>query len=249
MVTILNNRGLTLSGWRILMVDPKFVTNYNRSDRDLEEFAIFSVCVAGKNAHNTARAVDKMLSIMKECYQELDIDPMDCIYQYVFDTGLKGLQGLMKECGIGCYTRCASTCYELAQKSVDNYNFLRRCKVEDLENIKGIGAKTARFFILHSRPAQRIAALDTHILQYLRDLGIDAPNSTPPKGSKKYKQLEETFLKICDETNTGYADMDLLIWNAYSLDGLKNPGRVSRKRRTNATDTAKDSTESKRGLD
>lgn len=229
------------------VVDPKFATDYNRSDRDLEEFAIFSVCVAGKNAHNTARAVDKMLNKLSESYGE--DKPLDNILQLVFDTGLKGLQFLMKEVGIGCHTGKgtmpgrAEVCHTLAVKMIDRPDFLRTCTPEELEQIKGIGSKTSRFFILHTRRDQRIAALDTHILQYLRDKGIAAPKSAPPKGSKKYKDLEEKFLSICDELGKGYAQMDLEIWNTYSLDGLKNPGRVSRKRRANATPITETSTQ------
>lgn len=220
------------------MVDPKYATNYNRSPRDLEEFAIFSVCVAGKNAHNTAVAVDWMLRKLESYYKERDT-PLSNIYQFVFDVGLKGFQSLMKDAGIGCHTGFgkvpgrAEVCYNLALKMLENPDFLHVCTPENLEEIKGIGAKTARFFILHSRPNVRMAALDVHILKWLNDKGFPAPKSTPPKGSKQYKLLEELFLTLCDDEEIGYAEKDLEIWNKYSLDGLENRGKVLVKRSDN----------------
>jgi hypothetical protein len=46
------------------MVDPQFVTKFDRTQRELEEFAMFSVCVAGKNASHIAKAVDRLCQKM-----------------------------------------------------------------------------------------------------------------------------------------------------------------------------------------
>ena len=236
------------------MVDPKRVTDYNRSLRDLEEFAIFSICVAGKNAHNTSVSVDWMLTKLESYYS--DKSPLDNIYQFVFDVGLKGLQALMKEAGIGCHTGTAKmpgraeVCYELAKMVIECNLDLRTCSPAQLETIKGIGAKTSRFFIVHSRPNVRMAALDVHILKWLNDNNVKAPRTTPPKGSKLYARLEETFLQMCEAAGKGYAEMDLEIWNKYSLDGLENRGKVLVNRSNN--EQAKHeaaSTQSESGID
>jgi thermostable 8-oxoguanine DNA glycosylase len=68
---------------------------------------------------------------------------------------------------------------------------------------------------LHTRKDARVAALDTHILKYMRDCGYEVPKSTP--GSKKqYKKIEEQFLQLADESGQTVADFDLSIWKKYS---------------------------------
>lgn len=115
----------------------------------------------------------------------------------------------MKSAGIGCYSQKAITFMQLAESNLN----LKSCGVEDLEKIKGIGPKTARCFLIHSRPNQRLAGLDTHILKYLREKGIDAPLSTPP--AKKYKKLEQEFIKLADNAGKSVAEFDLEIWLTY----------------------------------
>jgi thermostable 8-oxoguanine DNA glycosylase len=68
---------------------------------------------------------------------------------------------------------------------------------------------------MHTRPGQRYACLDTHILKFLRHRGIMTPKSTPGKKSKKYIELEREFLKVCDLWNIQPYDLDLQIWNHY----------------------------------
>ena len=92
---------------------------------------------------------------------------------------------------------------------------LKNVSVEELESIKGIGSKTARFFVLHSRPKVRHAVLDTHILKWMGSLGVNVPKATPPK--KKYKELEEKFLALADERKMSVADLDLHIWKTYAM--------------------------------
>jgi thermostable 8-oxoguanine DNA glycosylase len=96
---------------------------------------------------------------------------------------------------------------------------LKNVTVDDLESIKGIGSKTARFFVLHSRPKVRHAVLDTHILKWMGALGINVPKATPPK--KKYKELEEKFLALADERKMSVADLDLHIWKTYAMPDYK----------------------------
>lgn len=94
-----------------------------------------------------------------------------------------------------------------------DYKFLRHASACDLEEIHGVGPKTARYFILHTRPKARVAALDTHILRYLRDrTDMEVPSSTPT--GKRYTELEEAFLLMADFEGVDPAAMDLAIWQA-----------------------------------
>lgn len=171
---------------------------------------LFAIAVAGHSAHNTAKAVDRLVNLLR--YQYPWYPPLSAIYNMEWPA----LPQTLKAAKIGCYSIKSTTYKTLANYVVNKKDFLRSCTVEDLETIRGIGPKTSRFFLLHSRPAQRLAVLDTHILKWLRSQGVLTPATTPPKGSKLYKTLEEKFLELCDSKGWAYAEADLKIWNYYS---------------------------------
>jgi hypothetical protein len=207
------------------VVDPKFATKYDRTDDELEEFFIFSVCVAGKDAAATARGVDKLLYNLSHIYARDEVfvlSPFQLIrnltYIYGTEFGVNEhiLAAELKKAGIGNYNILSRRLTKLAHTSIN----LRTCTPDELEVHEGIGSKTSRFFILHSRPNARVAALDTHILKWLNDQGVTAPKSTPSKGSAKYKSLELTFLQLADKLGKSPATLDLEIWNDYSRNGL-----------------------------
>lgn len=203
------------------MIDPTRITKYDRTQAELEEFALFSVLVAGKTAKVVARGLDSILTYLDIGYHTGS--PMLDLTNHANAHGIEVIKEMLSISGIGCYERKSATCLELANRTIYKKDFLQTCTVSELEGIYGIGAKTARFFILHSRPGQRVAALDTHILHYLRDCGIAAPKSTPAKGSKKYVYLESKFLDLCDSAGKDYAQMDLEIWTRYSSKGRAAP--------------------------
>jgi thermostable 8-oxoguanine DNA glycosylase len=93
--------------------------------------------------------------------------------------------------------------------------------LDDLLAIHGVGNKTARFFLLHTRGGD-YAVLDTHILAWLRENGVeDAPKNTPTN-TQKYKELEKKF-RYLSRVKFPYlsdAQIDLLIWSDQS-------GRIS----------------------
>jgi thermostable 8-oxoguanine DNA glycosylase len=78
--------------------------------------------------------------------------------------------------------------------------------------IHGIGPKTSRFFILWTRPHERYAALDVHILRWLRGLGHNAPRSTP--NGRKYGELEKIFLSEADKRGLSPGELDAQVWEA-----------------------------------
>ena len=122
---------------------------------------------------------------------------------------LKLLSAWLQMTKLGQYTRIYNALLGLIKLD------LKACTVEDLESVHGIGPKTARFIIMHSRPNQRLATLDTHILRWMRDQGIEAPKATP-QSQKLYKELEDKFLTLCDESAILPSQLDLKIWKQYS---------------------------------
>jgi hypothetical protein len=199
------------NGKKESMINPEKISNFNLTEPELEENILFWVCAAGKNGVTSANCLNRLLTQLAEGYSDYIPTPFKLIRSVIY---CDKLAIKMKECGIGCYTNKSNTFWSLAHSGLD----LRKCSVDELMKIKGIGAKTARGFILHTRPNQRYAVIDTHILKFLRSQGIITPKSTPGKYSKKYKELEKEFLDICDRINISPATLDLHIWNYYSLN-------------------------------
>jgi len=198
------------------MIDPERITNYNLNEKELQKHILFWVCAAGKNGRTAARCLEVFLSMIT--YNNMSS------FEAIIDRCLYGdmkidnktIPDLMKLAGIGCYNQKSRTFKELAWSNIN----LKTCTASDLEKIYGIGMKTSRCFILHSRKNTRYAGLDTHILKFLRKMGHDVPKSTPT--GRKYLELEAAFLNYADMVYKTPAEFDLDIWNQYSVKTLTN---------------------------
>jgi hypothetical protein len=204
----------------------------------LEEFALFCIAVAGKNARRTARSMDAVLKLFG--YNEdpeitAKYTPFQLIQRMTWlnigeqlgfnkyypeelirtSLGLKPdqrlrMSDLLKFKGIGCHHLKGNTMVALATLGLD----LNTCTVDQLDDVIGIGPKTARYFILHTRKDVRLACLDTHILKWMGSLGLRTPNSTP--SGNRYIELEKAYLGICKLTGYRPVDLDIAIWLKYS---------------------------------
>jgi len=196
------------------MIDPSNITNYNLDDNGLEEVILWWILAAGKNGVTAAKCLESFLSSWPLCsisrWGDVDIkdeSPFEKVRRVDAKTSLALA---MKKCGIGCYNNKAKSWRHLVNSGIN----LRTCSLEDLESVPGIGPKTARCFLIHSRRNQKYAGLDTHLLKFLRMIGYDAPKSTPSK--KKYVHLEKEFLNLVRASGKTVAQFDLIIWNYYS---------------------------------
>ena len=187
-------------------INPKKITDFNRTKADLELFAVFAVCVAGKNAQQTADKVNDNFRDVATPTKQLT--PFEAIKNLV---NIKVFVAYLKMAKMGQYRRIYRALRDLVESGID----LKTCTVEELEAIHGIGPKTSRFIIMHSRPNQRLAMLDTHILRWMRDQGIETPKATP-QSKKLYKELEQKFLTLCDKCAILPSQLDLKIWKQYS---------------------------------
>lgn len=179
------------------MIDPLNITKYDCTIEQLEEVLLFWVLAAGKNAISASKSLSKFLE---------NNSPFD----YIKTISLEELPIKMKQCGIGCFNNKAITFNQLAFSNID----LMNCSVEELEKIKGIGMKTSRCFVIHSRKNANYAGLDTHILKYLRSLGHDVPLSTP--SGNKYVEIEKIFLSLVEKSGKTLSEFDLSIWKEFS---------------------------------
>ncbi|NJO62828.1 MAG: hypothetical protein HC836_32775 [Richelia sp. RM2_1_2] len=149
----------------------------------------------------TARALATLL-------QPTSLSPFNYI-RFLLQNG--GLEGELRRARIGQYARLVRLLTEVMNRNI----CLRTCSVEDLESLPGIGPKTARFFILHTRLDQTYAVLDVHIMRWLNEEGYEAP--VRPRNNEEYAFWETIFLNHADNytklfTNVKIAELDLLIW-------------------------------------
>lgn len=201
------------------MIDSVNITKFDNTKEQLEEVLLFWVFAAGKNAKTACRCLDSLLINIHNKFNISLYRPFECLGKFKKSE----LVDLLKSHGIGCYNNKSKTIYELVDSNLD----LQKCTAEDLEKIYGIGMKTSRCFIIHSRKDAIYAGLDVHILHFLKDLGYNVPNQTPIR--KQYLEIEKIFLDIVRKSDMSVAEYDLMIWNKYSGKNRNDTKRNSSK--------------------
>jgi len=163
-----------------------------------EYWLIYSIIVAGKSAEF---ANSKM--------RQLAPEGTDIFKMLRRCNNKHWMMMLVQKYKLGNYKKLTRAFMEVCQLNA------KTCTLEDLEKIHGIGPKTSRFFIMLRNPETRVAALDTHILKWLREKGYNAPKSTPQSGAK-YKELEAAFIREADRIGVTPRALDIYIWEMYS---------------------------------
>jgi thermostable 8-oxoguanine DNA glycosylase len=190
------------------MIDPYNITNFNRTEAELQELLMFCILVAGKTAYIQAGKLEQFLNSIRERLMLSDqVKPFEII-KSANDHGIL-LQEIQKA-KLGQYNKITKAFDYLINNKID----LFKCGPMDLEKVPGIGMKTSRFFILHSRNIKTLAVLDVHILKFLGTLGYKVPKTTP--NQKQYYYLEQKFLEYCRANDLHPATADLEIWKSYA---------------------------------
>lgn len=188
------------------MINPAEVTNYNRTQYQLEEFILFGINVAGKKSSIEAPKLEVFIERAKNITKETL--PFNCIRKLI---ELGRLQEIMHWAKLSPYKQRYNS-YVAVSKIQD----LRTVTLNKLLEVAGIGLKTARFFLSHSREDFEEPMLDTHILRFLRDEGYkDAPKSTPSNVGI-YSYYANVFKMFARTLGKSVTDLDLEIWKKYS---------------------------------
>jgi len=191
------------------MIDPKKVTNYNRTTSELQEFLLFCVCVAGKKSTIEAPKLDKFLNALKVEYG--DHEPFSLV-KFALDDD--NLMDMMQEYKIAPYQQRYNSFVDLITKL--DWENLDESTLDQLQSVRGISTKTSRFFLTHSVEKFDEPVLDTHILRFLTDFGYkDVPKSTP-QNPKVYERFSKLFRSIARFEGKSVADFDLEVWTKYS---------------------------------
>jgi thermostable 8-oxoguanine DNA glycosylase len=170
-------------------------------EEELQARLIYSIIVAGKSARFTE-------TVMRRLHGHAGADTLfDMIRRWIAEDAL---DKMLRDCRTGNYTKLAKALRALVAAEIDLSSVLP----EQLETIHGIGPKTSRFFVLWTRPGVNYAALDVHVLRWLKKLGHNAPRSTPT--GAKYRELELIFLEEAKKRGMTARELDAQIWDESS---------------------------------
>lgn len=196
------------------MINPYEITNYNRSKEELEEFLLFTIVVAGKTAYIQSKKLEQFLSDCKNTYNCHNSSPFEILKLLQEENVL--LYCIIKS-KLGQYNKIHNAFKYIAKSDID----LKICTLEELEKIPGVGPKTSRFFLLHSRVCD-VAILDTHILKWFKNIGYNNAPKTTPSSRTTYKKWEDIFLDYCHDNGLSPASLDLSIWKSFAKVDKKN---------------------------
>lgn len=184
-----------------MQIDPTKITNFNRTDSELQAFALFAIFCAGKNSDYASKCLARLL-------HKCNSTP----FEYLRELGEGGIHNALVASKIGQYGRLTRAVVGMLKLD------LKTCSLEDLMAVHGCGPKTSNFILVHSREGYEGCVLDTHILAWLRANGVeDAPKSTP-QNMEKYKELSQKWLYLSKikYPHLSAADRDLLVWMSQS---------------------------------
>lgn len=179
-----------------MRLDPKKITKLDRTQAELEWFLLFCISTAGKDAMVQAKKINEMIDLSHKIkhYQSIGIysigcsDTMPINYEYCSEWMVE----FAKLFKLGKY--------DLIRKSSENifkngiHKRLDTVTLDELLQIPGVGNKTARFFLMHSRPGFEGAVIDTHVHTWLEKVcQSDLPK---PTTTAKYISLERLWLSM-----------------------------------------------------
>lgn len=170
----------------------------------LEWWILFTICVAGKGARQTQDKLDAIFKRLRQIFGNRS--PFYLVGEAIAH-GI--LDPILREFKIGKYTIINKGFAEAIKLD------LKTISVKNLEKIHGIGPKSARMIMLYYDPKSEAVPLDTHVLKYLRQMGYNAPKSTPSAGHS-YNLLEEAFQKLAKQQGKTVRQLDTEVWKSYA---------------------------------
>jgi hypothetical protein len=178
------------------LVEPTRLTNYHRTDGELEALVIYAVMAWGREASRAQRAVSVLLDHCPPA-----VSPFKQI-RLASAAGM--LRAALEATRIGDYAK--------RQRALERAiaHDPRTVSVEVLSAC--VGLKSARLVALHSRRDASCAVLDRHVLAYLRDLGYAVPERDTPRNSHRYQAIEALVLAECARQGRHPAELDLTTW-------------------------------------
>jgi hypothetical protein len=191
-----------------LAIDPCRVTRFDRTPAQFEAFVLFAYFVAGYRSDTVAPRLNGFLAA--------NVRDGETPFQVVARlAAAETLAAQLAAFGLnGQITRRMIGLPQLAALDVRDFATADAAAlIVRLESVHGMGPKSARFVLLHSRPDVRCAVLDRHILRFLERQGEKIRDtSRTPTSPRRYAQLEAAFLAAAHERRMTPAALDLALW-------------------------------------
>jgi hypothetical protein len=170
----------------------------------MQYILLLGVLVAGQRGLVKRAALDRLVQ---------GASPGECPIDYCLRLKRESrLDDELRAARTGKYARVSRFLDDYEERSLN----LSSCSTEDLETLHGVSFKTSRFFMLYARPGARHAALDVHILRFMREQGLDVP-AQAPSSAARYMEIEEQFLRLADELGIEPWELDNQEWQARAL--------------------------------
>ena len=185
-------------------IDPATLIPANATRHQRELLALFAVVTAGKRATVAAQTTEKALK-----YLEGQVWPLRSLASPFTLVNVGGgiLGAALRHAGTGRYSQIATAWRGLAVLDIET------ATVAELELVPFVGPKTSRFIRMQINRSEQVAALDVHILNHLRDAGVEGVPTNTPRG-RHYARLETEFLRLARIAGMTPRDYDISIWNA-----------------------------------
>lgn len=184
------------------MIDIRKLTNFNRNKKELEEFLIFCLFSAGKSIKKTAQYTNILFASVTRPFEYLE----NLSSQNLLESTLKVFK-------TGQYKRYTKAIQQITNSSID----LKNCTLKELSKLYAIGDRTARLFILHTKPNENLAVIDKHILNFFEknDIDISLIKEQSINNADAYRLSENIILRYCRQLNMKPCDFDQKLWNEY----------------------------------
>ena len=197
-----------------MKINPQEITDYNRTDAELEFFLLFCIVVAGKKS-------DIQANKLEEWYDDR-VYHKDTPFEHIERLDADGeLRSSLEKVRMGQYNRLVNSFQDVIGVGGRGRMNLSKCSLQDLCLIRGVKLKTSNFFLTHSREGYNVPVLDTHVLKFLKAEGIkNVPKSTP-QDEKLYNSLAKQFTTIAKRRRMSVADLDLQVWKQYSTSTIR----------------------------
>jgi thermostable 8-oxoguanine DNA glycosylase len=195
-------------------INPKEITDLNRTKPQKEKFLLFCVLCAGKSSDVMAEKLEQLLDPVDSSGPrwELRATPLE----YLVNLLRSGrLREVLEKHKIGKYDLLTKFVEKVKRnfdaRIVRNLYPTAEWKREALVTIPGISYKTASLYRMHCF-GDKIACLDTHVLRWLRTEGFKGVPKASPSNWDTYRHWENVFLGECYKRDVEPNHFDLDLW-------------------------------------
>lgn len=214
-------------------INPKEITDLNRTTRQKEKFLLFCVLCAGKSSDVMAEKLEQLLEPVNPGgwpRYEMKATPLDYLVNLLRNGRLREV---LEQHKIGKYDLLTKfVTYlrdwpkpfggfpERSWKEMYDYRDGKNGKAllpvteqerHTLVHAPGISYKTASLYRMHCF-GDRIACLDTHVLRWLRTEGFKGVPKASPSNWDTYRHWENVFLGECYKRDVEPNHFDLDLW-------------------------------------